>query len=190
MRSLKLIIIVAALAAAGAAFAGEEIVVNGGFETGELSPWYNDNVPPYDPFEVKPEYACHGNYGAGIRKFANEVQGCIVQYFQRTIYPSEVEGGGVNIGFWHNAYWTSGVVGIYLGGNSAGGGYLEHNGWKYYPYIKENIWQPFDCIWIWFVAIEYGNPYWIGMYVDDVSLVLKATAAEPTSLGKVKAMFK
>jgi len=195
------VLILALTLAAGAAATEEEIVVNGGFETGQLTPWVAEK------FVVGSGWSHSGNYaaamaGGGYEEF--EIEGYIKQSLQRTYYPGEV----TKAFFW-----------IYPDFNARGNGrgpcwtFYEFrlgdyniydvpppewpNWWdpKWYKIEMplSNITAPFNYIYIW-VKVEAQSgalpPYWLSADLDDISVTISSSAISNTSLGRVKAFFR
>jgi len=74
--------------------------------------------------------------------------------------------------------------------NPGQGHHLRLNGWDYYDYDVRVLYLPFEDIMIDFYMMQSGNPYYVGIFIDDVTLELNPTGAEVTSWGKIKAVYR
>jgi len=186
---------------AQAAATEEEIVVNGGFETGQLQPWTTDE------FIMSSGAGGHsGNYDVYMASWGDppSIDGYIRQDLGRTYYAYEVKSAS----FWIYPDFLARYGGrypcqtdfrIYLGDNNE---YdvppLPDTGWGWIiQWYKINvplseIQYPFDYVYIWVhVHMTTGTPpYNLYAALDDVSVTISHTGVTPASWGRVKATFR
>ncbi len=201
MKNLTKIAIAVALISGVTAYGAAEVVVNGGFETGQLAPWVTDKF-------IVAEWASRtGIYGAS----ASSGGVCpLYAYLQQdlgtTIYPAEVikaeswgdgwaspEPGDNKFSYiFGNDYPNADVtLAMRLGGNEEFDVSREElNGsWFRCEYPLTYIKNPFDSIFVRIVVSERDR-YHLWGAVDDVSILITMTGVEPTSLGRVKAVYR
>ena len=190
MKKLIFIGLAAVLAfAPTGALAALEIITNGGFETGYISPWTTDS------FEVgnTPGYSHSGDYFAdtGYVGNTNGWTAYIYQDLPFTVQPQEVvaaefwvrqdyEGRGVNV-----------VYGFYLGENHVGTNIAPILTWQHITFPKDNITAPFNYVKIELEFWDTGEPpFNFAGSLDDVSVTVTLSGVEPASLGRVKALYR
>jgi len=193
MRGVILFGLAAALAGGTAA---EEALVNGGFETGKLKPWTTDY------FVCDGRGARAGKYGAWFYvadtgPFYGYVDCYFRQQLPRTYQPYEIQ----RMEMW--AYLDSThddghfYLEISLGRNCKRFTSLKgevKRGWNHVVFPRERIIHRANYVRAYY-AQEADEENWrwssFSAYGDDVSLtVTPAYAVEPTSLGKVRALFR
>jgi len=185
-----------AAALAGGSAAAEEALVNGGFETGKLKPWTTDY------FVCDGRGARSGKYGAwfyvgAFGPFYGYVDSHLRQQLPRTYQPYEIQ----RMEMW--AYFLSSYVdGHFYLELSLGGNCKRFNsrkgevkwGWNKIVFPPERVIRRANYVRAYFAieadAENFGWSTFIAT-ADDISLTVSpAFAVEPTSLGKVRALFR
>ncbi len=164
-----------------AAFASSEVVVNGGFETGELGPWVTDD------YEVAGG-AHSGRFCAVTTSTVYWLYAPIRQDLNNTFYPEEV----INAKFWLFNF-GSGIMSFefYLGDNFYDDE-ITFTGWGLITFPSVRLRFPFNYAKIIILIADYSGspPYYLEGRLDDVSILITPTAVRPTSLGRVKAIYR
>jgi len=187
---VKAIIVGAAAAVcitAVAALAAEELIVNAGFETGELAPWTSET------FKIM--YGGRtGRYHAGFYlDWIKSFEGTVEQDLGRTVYPAEVRkvslwayGGTIE----EEGNHEPAEIRIDLGTNRHYGDlYFYYCFWEYVEFPLSKLQAPFDFIRV-EISIYSGYPAVYRGGLDDVSVLVVPTGVDATSLGRVKAIYR
>jgi hypothetical protein len=194
MRGVILFGLAAALG--GVPAAAEEALVNGGFEAGKLKPWTTDY------FVCDARGARAGKYGAWFYvadtgPFYGYVDCYLRQQLPRTYQPYEIE----RMEMW--AYFSSThedghfYLEISLGRNckrfTSRKGEVKR-GWNHVVFPQERIIHRANYVRAYY-AQEADEENWrwssFSAYGDDVSLtVTPAYAVQPTSLGRIRTLFR
>jgi len=195
MRTLTLITLGLAAVSCGLARAELEIVENGGFESGVLYPWTAQ--------ELRLNYGGgghSGNYCAWMASDQYTVEGWIKENLDRTYFPSEVR----NASFWvyPDLYSTRNggrtpcytYAYIALGDNTYGTGDFYGLGetWQEVEMPLNYVTTPFNYVYVNVNITVTGAPPPYNLYgaVDDISVMITGTSVSPTSLGRVKALYR
>jgi len=192
-----MVYVVAMLVCAGAAAAYEEIVQNGGFETGALPPWTAYNFKVGSGGSPGPH---SGAYAAGMGYYGyiyEPLTGYVRQNLGKTYYPDEVTYAG----FWilpdrKSVGGTRAVVTLYevnLGDDNYFAGYPPWGYWWHEIVLPTaNIHYPFDYINI-SVTVYISSeppPYNMEAGLDDISVLISPSGVSPASFGRIKTLFR
>jgi len=195
MRVVVLIIVAAAFAG-GLAGAAEEALINGDFEGGTLKPWRTDY------FFCSDRGARSGNYGAMFwvsetGPFFGYVDCYLQQYLPRTYQPYEIK----RMEMWASlsSSYESGhsYIEVSLGRNCKRFTSRKNEvkwGWNHIVFPQERIIHRANYVRAYF-AIEADEENWrwnvFGAFADDITLTVSpAQAVEPTSLGRIRTLFR
>jgi len=186
---------VALLVCAGAAAASEEIVQNGGFETGALPPWTAYNFKVGSGGSPGPH---SGTYAAGMGYYGyiyEPLTGYTRQDFGKTYSPAEVKSADFWIWPDPRSYGNRAVVTSYevkLGANNTFGGSPPGGHWYHVVLPTSGIQYPFDYINISvtvYITAELP-PYNMQAGLDDISVLISPSGVSPASFGRIKTLFR
>ncbi len=183
MKRLTTVIISFTLVLGANAYGAMEVIVNGGFETGGLAPWQTS----FGKFSVTEDYSHTGRYVACLNYYdplGGSVMDTLSQELPFSVSPEEV----VSISLY--AECLSGEIYLWIrpGLNQSICYEFENGAWFYLDYPKYFLTNPFQNINI--TTQIYTVDHWVFGAVDDISILVTLTGVEPTSLGRVKALFK
>jgi hypothetical protein len=179
-KSLTLLLIF--LGVAANAFGYREAVVNGGFETGRIAPWFTDK------FVISLRgYGHTGYYCAGYGEYSANTSASLWQYLGTTIYPEDVKKA-VLWALIDGRNWRCGDLYFNLGSNFHDAS-LQNGVWTFVEFPFSKITTPFAYL---LIKTQHYNitPDYVWGCVDDVSLLISPTAVRGTSLGRVKALYR
>ncbi len=170
------------LGVAANAFGYREAVVNGGFETGRIAPWFTDK------FVISLRgYGHTGYYCASYGEYGANTTASLWQDLGTTIYPEDVKKAflwalidGRNI---------SAADLFFSLGNNWHEVFLQNGVWTFVEFPLNKIGTRFEVLQIITRHYNYPPDYVWGC-VDDVSLLISPTAVRGTSLGRVKALYR
>jgi hypothetical protein len=182
------IFVAVAISLGGTAFAYQEIVDNGGFETGRLDPW----VPVNFYISGNSHSGSYGVYYYEISKEdPTELEAAVRQELGRTYYPEEVVSAELWFYFDPGSDRLGGVE-FRLGRNyEARACYELERGWNEVEYNLNNVKAAFNYVFVYsFILMGWPPGMYNAVGVDDVSVLVSPTGIRATSLGRVKALCR
>jgi hypothetical protein len=178
---------VAAVAVTAGAGWAEELVVNGGFETGAFAPWVTDKATILD-------WGHSGDYCAGYFYRESSMETVTLrQDLARTVYPDEVARAELwAYGPPSYIFLAGATFKFYLGPSNMVTNSYIHDKWMKLSFQPGQITAPFNYIYITIEMWDFGEPpEYLQGNIDDISVtVISPTGVAPASLGRIKTLFR